>query len=336
MLGIFKKKNKITQDENLTNFPQITTADQETIDLVKNYSLQPGDAESLFLENSINKSCLWNDTQKQYLLNAGEIGYLTLTGIRYKEFVDPSFTGASIGISLKVAKGVYLRQSLFRGKAPANTYYKGSVGTFFLTNKCLYFQSQNKQFSKKFTLQEIKSLEKGDTETTDNFTWQKFRILPDSNVKDSYYEIEHSSFSELEILINRLKQKDFSRHYTVSQQEYTTIKNILDFVENELKTLEFYLNNLSEENLNDYITHVVELDSLGLFEKYSQELEKSDNSFFSVFYTNVLDIFWQLYLNEIIEHLKAPTDKNLFVNLLNRTKEVAEQINNTMKGLEIK
>jgi len=69
-------------------------------------------------------------------------------GVDYlEEVTQREFRGGSLGVSFRVAKGVYLRPSAFRGRPVASTSMQHTdSGVLGITTKHIYFKGQRKSF----------------------------------------------------------------------------------------------------------------------------------------------------------------------------------------------
>ena len=100
------------------------------------------------LPNFVLDQCPINLEKDEKLVYAfGGVGFFEMTEVKHYE-------GGSTGVSFRVAKGVYLRSSAFKGYPVISNELKlKGVGILFLSNKNIYFYSENK--SEKIPLKKI-------------------------------------------------------------------------------------------------------------------------------------------------------------------------------------
>lgn len=153
------KKALLSISVNKDVFPEkdITSEQDQYIDDIINhfqlddirqdpYSFYPKFIQALViqdLQNGIVKSrvSLYNcpiNLQKEEIL-VWFIDKVTL----YEEIVKNTHVGGASGVSIKIAKGVYYRQTAFKAEPIQKSYMKAkSVGFLLFTNKHIYFYSQ--------------------------------------------------------------------------------------------------------------------------------------------------------------------------------------------------
>ena len=92
------------------------------------------------------------------LMKSEEMLWL-FSGAGYLEQVTSrEFRGGSVGVSFRVAKGVYVRPSTFRGRSVASTSMQHTdTGTLGITTKHIYFKGDSKSF--RVRLEKIVSFE---------------------------------------------------------------------------------------------------------------------------------------------------------------------------------
>jgi hypothetical protein len=90
----------------------------------------------------------WNATELGLILGAGEELLWVEQGLTLREpKTSRSFVGASAGVSVRVARGVYFRVGQFKGHPIDRTeVVEVAKGTLALTNRQLYFVSREKGF----------------------------------------------------------------------------------------------------------------------------------------------------------------------------------------------
>jgi len=100
------------------------------------------------LPNLVLDQCPINLEKDEKLVYAfGGVGFYEMTEVKHYE-------GGSAGVSVRVAKGVYLRSGAFKGYPVISNELKlRGVGILFLSNKNIYFYSENK--SEKIPLKKI-------------------------------------------------------------------------------------------------------------------------------------------------------------------------------------
>lgn len=104
------------------------------------------------MEGKMPKNRIEFQGQLPFNLQKKEVLIWVFQNVKYYELkTKREFKGGSTGMSVRIAKGVYLRQSAFKGR-PVVTQETVHIGTGLLgiTNKYLYFSSGQKSFRIKF------------------------------------------------------------------------------------------------------------------------------------------------------------------------------------------
>ena len=140
----------ITLDEQNTMGAIVTSMDYDFSDI--NERVQKGIVLRNLTEGNIQEckldGCPINFEKDEVLVYAfGGVIFYEMTEERHYE-------GGSSGVSFRVAKGVYLRTSAFKGyPVVSNTLKQRGLGMLFLTDKNVYFYSETK--SEKIPLKKV-------------------------------------------------------------------------------------------------------------------------------------------------------------------------------------
>ena len=92
------------------------------------------------------------------LMKSEEILWLFSGADYFEQVTQREFRGGSLGVSFRVAKGVYVRPGAFRGRSVASTSMQHTdSGTLGITTKHIYFKGSRKSF--RVRLEKIVSFE---------------------------------------------------------------------------------------------------------------------------------------------------------------------------------
>jgi hypothetical protein len=142
--------------ENISRYPDISIEKENYIDdLIEAFSLseiQHSDEYVSFVKTLVVQDMLNGITPKRNSFNGpinfqkGEVFIWAFNdAIYYEEVTERTNVGASNGLSVRIAKGVYYRVGAFKGQTLVKSSLKAKYGgTLILTNKNIIFYSKEK------------------------------------------------------------------------------------------------------------------------------------------------------------------------------------------------
>lgn len=144
--GIFSSKHKICEQKNQSAISTIVELGREAINSEKNLLQLQADIEKVADDGFLPKQEIGELLVRSWE-KSDSVVWLFQNVTYYEDKNKVSYVGGSTGGSVRVAKGVYLRHSAFKGHRVETTERElVDEGLLVLTNKHIYFGGPRKSF----------------------------------------------------------------------------------------------------------------------------------------------------------------------------------------------